>query len=331
MLRYLFRRFLQALFTVLIISLAAFTVIQAPPGDFASAYIEGLYNQGEHVGMEDVEIMREVYGLDQPVVVQYFKWFSNMLRGNMGFSLHWKEPVSELISARLGNSIMVSVAGLIIVYLFGIPIGIISATRQYSVFDYIVTFLGFIGIAIPTFLLAMAAMWALFSATGTTITGLFSREYEQASWSLLKLIDLAKHIWLPGLIIGLTQMAGIIRTLRANLLDELEKPYVMVARSKGLSKIAVLFRYPVRIAVNPMISTIGWTLPALVNGELMASMVMGLPTIAPLLLESLTRQDMYVAGGIIFIISILTVIGTFISDILLVLMDPRISFTGRQG
>ena len=328
--RFLIKRLLQAIFTNFIISLLSFIVIQAPPGDFATNYVEELFNQGENVGEKDIEIMRKMYGLDQPLLVQYFKWFYNLIQGKMGFSLKWGKPVKELISERLANTIFVSLTGFLIVYIFGIPIGILSATKQYSIFDYFITFFGFIGLAIPTFLLALMVMWLVFAWTGSTVTGLFSVEYEKAPWSFMKLIDLLKHIWLPGLVIGLTQMAGLIRVLRANLLDELEKPYVMVARAKGLSPLAVLFRYPVRIAVNPVISTIGWILPALVNGELMAAMVMGLPTIAPLLLESLRYQDMFVAGGIIFLVSILTVIGTFISDILLMIFDPRINLTGDE-
>ena len=232
--------------------------------------------------------------------------------------------VNKLLAQRLPASLAISTISLILVYLLGLPIGIYSAIRQYSAGDYVFTFIGFLGLAVPNFLFALILLWVTFEATGTAAIGLFSAEYANAQWSFAKLVDLLKHLWMPALIVGTAGTAGLIRVVRASLLDELRKLYVTVARAKGVAERPLLFRYPVRIALNPVISTIGWTLPALVSGELLVSLVMGLPTIAPLFVQALINQDMFLAGSVVMVLSSLTVLGTLISDILLVAIDPRI-------
>ncbi len=246
------------------------------------------------------------------------------MQGNLGRSLEWNQPVSKLIADRLPWSLAISVASFFLAYALAIPIGFYSATRQYSFGDYVFTLIGFIGLATPNFLLALLILWYYFVATGNVAVGLFSNEYLVAPWSFAKFIDLLKHLWLPALVVGTAGTAGLIRVMRANLLDELERPYVMVARSKGLSETKLLFKYPFRIAMNPVASTIGWTLPTLVNGELLASLVLGLPTIAPLFVGALLSQDMFLAGSVVMVLSTLTLVGTLLSDIVLAWLDPRI-------
>jgi peptide/nickel transport system permease protein len=248
----------------------------------------------------------------------------NMLQGDLGRSLEWNQPVAKLVLDRLPWSLTISLLSLLLTYAIAIPIGLYSATHQYSAGDYLFTLIGFIGIAIPHFLLALIILWYYFLATGNVAVGLFSDKYIVAPWSFGKFLDLLQHVWLPALVVGVGGTAGLIRVVRANLLDELGRTYVMVARSKGLPENKVIIKYPFRIAMNPVASTIGWTLPALVNGELLASLVLGLPTIAPLLVGALMSQDMFLAGSIVMILSALTLIGTLISDILLAWLDPRI-------
>ncbi len=324
MLRFILRRFLLMIPTLLAISIIAFVVIQAPPGDFLNTYVATLMAQGELVEASTIEALRMRYGLDQPIYIQYLKWMRNILQGDLGRSLQWNRPVSELIAMRLPWSLTISLTSFILVYLIAIPIGTLSATRQYSIRDYVFTFIGFIGLAIPNFLLALVMLWFYFVYTGNVAVGLFSTQFIIAPWSFARVLDLLKHIWMPAIIIGTAGTAGLIRIMRANLLDELQKPYVMVARAKGLTERKVLYKYPFRIAINPVVSTIGWTLPALVSGELLVSLVLNIPTLAPLFLSALMSQDMFLAGSIVFILSTLTVIGTLISDILLAWVDPRI-------
>ena len=324
MLRYIFRRVLLMIPTLLAISVISFVIIQAPPGDFVDSYVAALRNRGQMVDPAYVESLRSAYGLGQPVFVQYFKWLGRLVQGDMGRSLQWHRPVSSLLAERLPWSVLVSLFAYVFIWLIGLPIGIISATHQYSVRDYLFTFLGFVGLATPGFLIALVLLYLNFVSTGNVNIGLLSPMFQQASWSLAKLWDLLRHLWIPALIVGLAGTAGMIRVMRANLLDELSKPYVMFARSKGLSERKLLYKYPFRIAINPVISTIGWTLPDLVNGELLVSMVLGLPTIAPIFLGALMNEDMFLAGSIVFVLSVLTVVGTLLSDILLAWVDPRI-------
>ena len=247
-----------------------------------------------------------------------------LLRGDLGRSLQWNRPVAKLIAERLPWSITISFVAFVLVYLIGIPFGAIAATRQHTVADYAVTVIGFVGLAIPNFLFALILLWLIFVHTGNVAVGLFSPEFERAPWSIAKLLDLLQHLWVPAIIVGTAGTAGLIRVMRANLLDELHKPYVMVARAKGLSEQRVLYKYPFRVAINPVVSTIGWTLPQMVNGELLTSLVLNLPTLAPIFLGALLSEDMFLAGSIVFILSTLTVFGTLLSDILLGWVDPRI-------
>ena len=324
MLFFILRRVLLMIPTLIIISIISFLIIHAPPGDFITTYITQLAAQGQRIDDPYEQAMRARWGFNQPFSVQYLKWMGGVLRGDLGRSMQWNLPVTKLIAERLPWSVTVSFASLLFVYLVGIPIGVLSATHQYSIRDYFFTFIGFIGLAIPNFLFALIMLWFVFLSTGNVAVGLFSYEYITASWSFAKFVDLLKHLWIPALIIGTAGTAGLIRGMRANMLDELGKPYVMVARSKGLSESKVIYKYPFRIALNPMMSTIGWTLPALISGELLVSLVMGIPTLAPIFLRSLISQDMFLAGSIVLILSTLTVIGTLISDILLAWVDPRI-------
>ncbi len=310
--------------TVIIVSVISFIIIQLPPGDFVTSYIGQLRSKGKTISPELVQSLEARYGINQPLYVKYFKWTRNILRGDLGMSMQWNDSVRNLIAERLPWSLLISSVGFFFVYAIGIPIGMLSATRQYSIRDYVFTFMGFIGLAIPNFLFALVLLWIYFVFTGNAALGLFSAEFQRASWSFAKFVDLLKHLWMPGIIVGTAGTASLIRIIRANLLDELQKPYVLVARAKGLSERKVLYKYPFRIAINPVISTIGWTLPDLVNGELLTSLVLGLPTIAPIFLSALLMQDMYLAGSIVFILSLLTLIGTLISDILLAWVDPRI-------
>ena len=327
MLKYIIRRLLIIIPTLIAISVISFVIIQLPPGDFVTTYLRDLEAAGGSFGMPDeaiAEALRARYGLGQPVYIQYFKWMWRLLHGDFGRSMYYNKQVSVIIAERVPWSAVISLLSTMFVYLVGIPIGTLSATRQYSIRDYFFTFVGFIGISIPNFLFALVLLWFYFVYTGNVAIGLFSREFVMASWSLAKLWDLFKHLWIPVIVIGTAGTCGLIRIMRANLLDELRKPYVTVARAKGLSERSLLYKYPFRMSLNPIISTVGWMLPALVNGELLASFVLGIPTLAPVFLTSLLQQDMFLAGSIVMVLSFLTVIGTLISDILLTWLDPRI-------
>lgn len=324
MLSFIGRRALLAIPTLFFISVVSFVIIQLPPGDFVTATVADWVAQGEVVTEETQLMLKARYGVDQPVHVQYLKWLRNILSGDLGVSWSWNKPIGSLIAERLPWSLLISFISLLFVYVVAIPVGVLAATHQYSVADYVFTSLGFIGLSIPNFLFALIFIWILYLITGDAVLGLYSREYLSAAWSFAKLLDLLKHLIVPVIVIGTAGTAAIIRIMRANLLDELHKQYVIVARAKGVAERALLFKYPVRIAINPIVSTIGWTLPALVNGELLTSIVLGLPTLAPVFLASLLSQDMYLAGSIVFILSTLTVIGTLLSDLLLAWSDPRI-------
>ena len=318
------RRILLAIPTLLVISIVSFAIIQVPPGDFVTATVARAQEMGEFFDTEAQAAMRARYGIDQPLYVQYLKWLRNLVRGDLGVSFLWSKPIGKLVAERIPWTLLLSSLSLVFVYVTAIPIGVLAATHQYSVADYVFTFVGFIGLAIPNFLFALVFLWIVFLATGNAAVGLFSREFLTASWSFAKFFDLAKHLIIPIVVIGTAGTAALIRVMRANLLDELKKQYVIVARAKGLAERALLFKYPVRISINPILSTIGWTLPGLVNGELLTSLVLGLPTLAPIFLQSLLSEDMYLAGSIVFILSTLTVIGTLLSDLLLAWSDPRI-------
>jgi peptide/nickel transport system permease protein len=324
MVGYILRRLLIAMGTVWMISMIAFVIIQLPPGDYVTSYIAQLMATGTLVTQEEAENLRIQYGLHQPLYAQYARWVWLMMQGNFGVSMEWQRPVLEVIGDRLLLTALLAFAAVIFTWILAIPIGIYSAVRQYSIGDYIFTFIGFIGLAVPSFLLALVVMYLTFAYFGASIGGLFSTEYLDAPWSLARVWDLCKHLWIPALILGTAGTAQLVRILRANLLDELRKPYVVTARAKGLSELRTILKYPVRVALNPFISTIGYTLPFLVSGSIIVSIVLSLPTVGPLLLKALIAQDMFLAGTIVLLLGLMTVIGTLISDILLVWIDPRI-------
>jgi peptide/nickel transport system permease protein len=321
---YIGRRVLLAVFTVWAISVLSFAIIQLPPGDYVSSYIAQMASMGSVVSDEEAQALRIQYGLGQPVYVQYLKWMKLVVVGDFGMSMEWKRPVTEVIASRLWMTVVISVAALILTWVLALPIGIYSAVRQYSIGDYVATFIGFIGLAVPNFLLALVLLYLGFVFFNAHIGGLFSVELQDADWSAAKVWDLLKHLPIPALILGLAGTAQQIRIMRANLLDELRKPYVVTARSKGLPELKVITKYPVRVALNPFASTIGYTLPYIVSGSIIVSLVLGLPTVGPLLLKALIAQDMFLAGTIVLLLGVMTVIGTLISDVLLVWIDPRI-------
>ncbi|NLS79565.1 MAG: ABC transporter permease [Chloroflexi bacterium] len=323
---YIVRRFLYMLMLLALTSLVAFMVIVLPPGDFLTAYANQLRAQGD-ISEQELESLRHLYGLDRPMYVQYYKWVTNFIRGDLGMSFNWSRPVSELIGERLGMTILVSVAALLVTYLIAVPVGIYSATHQYSGGDYFFTFIAFIGMSVPNFLLALILMIALNKTLGLSIGGLFSVEFKAEPWSAAKAVDLLKHLPIPLLVIGLSGTASIMRIMRGMLLDELNKPYVTTARAKGLTERKLLFKYPVRIALNPIASTIGWALPAVFSGQTIVSIVLDLPTIGPLLYQALMSEDMFLAASAIMITTSLTVVGMFLSDMLLAWLDPRITYT----
>ncbi len=279
---------------------------------------------GSSIERAQIDALRALYGLDQPLYIQYFKWIGRLLTGDLGFSLDWQRPISELIGERLALTLALGVGTFIFTWLVAIPIGILSATRQYSFFDYFFTVFNYIGVATPTFMTALVLMWIAFKYYGLSVTGLFSPEYIDAVWSWDRTVDLLKHLWLPVVILGMDGTARLARVMRANLLDELKKPYMEMARAKGLSEWRLVMKYPVRLALNPLVSTIGWYLPLIFSGSVIVATVMNLPTIGPMLLRALISQDMFLAGTIILIYMILAIIGTLISDILLAWLDPRI-------
>ncbi len=328
MAQFMVKRLLILPFLLFIFSVIAFALIQAPPGDFLTAYIATLASSGSTMDAATIDALRHVYGLDQPIHVQYFKWVGNLLQGDLGVSLEWQQPNAELIGERLLLTVLVALFSFLFTWVIAIPIGILSATRQYSIFDYTFTVLNYVGLATPGFMLALVLMWIAFSYFGVSVTGLFSPEFVDAPWSGARVVDLLKHIWLPIIILGVSGTARIARIVRANLLDELKKPYVEMARAKGMPEWRLVLKYPVRLAINPVVSTVGWYLPYLFSGSLIVATVMNLPTIGPMLLRALITQDMYLAGTIILIYCFLTIFGTLLSDILLAWLDPRIRMEG---
>ena len=331
MLAYILQRIAIMIPTLLVVSVISFFLIQLPPGDFLTTYVANLAQTGEVVDQARIDLLRQRYGLDQPFFVQYWKWISGVVHGDFGDSFSTGKPVASLIWERLGLTVTIAVVTLFVTWIIAIPIGIYSATHQYTFFDTFFTFLGFIGMATPGFLLALLLMYVSYTLFGTSIGGLFSDEFVDAPWSAAKTVDLLKHLWVPVAVLAVQGTAGLIRQIRANLLDQLEMPYVVTARAKGLSEWRLLLKYPVRLAVNPMVSTLGWMLPMLVSGSVIVAMVLSLPTTGPLLLTALMEQDMYLAGSFVFLLSALTVIGTLISDILLAWVDPRIRFERQES
>ncbi len=326
MLSYIIRRLVYMVVLLVMLSVATFIIIQLPPGDYLTTLVANMRRANVVLSEEAVAVLTERYGLGRPLHIQYLTWFGNLLKGDMGESFIWEAPVTEIVGERLALTVTLSISTLIVTYLIAIPIGIYSATHQYSVADYSFTTLGFIGLATPNFLLALILMFLFYKYFGWSVGGLFSPEYQLAPWSLGKVIDLIKHFPIPLLVIGTAGAASLIRIMRATLLDELGKLYVITARAKGVSERSLLFRYPVRVAVNPVVSTIGWLLPETISGATLTAIVLSLPTVGPLLLRALEAQDMYLAGSMVMLLSALGILGTLISDLLLVVVDPRIRF-----
>ena len=324
MLNYLLRRLGLAVITVWAITLVTFIILQLPPGDFVDAYVAQASAVGNAITQAEADALRKAYGLDQPVWVQYFRWMGLILHGEFGQSFEYGRPVKEVIGDRLWLTVLLSIGAIIVTWGLALPIGIYSAVRQYSIGDYVFTFVGFIGLAVPSFLLALIVMYVGLQLFGLSVGGLFSSEYALAPWSFDKLWDLMKHLPVPMLILALPGIAQLVRIMRANLLDELRRPYVMTARARGLMERRVIMKYPVRAALNPFASTIGYLLPYTVSGSIVISVVLSLHTVGPLLLRSLISQDMLLGSTIILLLGVLTVIGTLLSDLLLMWIDPRI-------
>ncbi len=329
MLAYIARRLVLAILTIWAITVISFVIIQLPPGDYVTSYIASMSASGSAVSEAEADALREQLGLNRPVYIQYIKWMGLILQGNFGMAMEWARPVRDVIGDRLTLTVVVSLAAVIFTWALALPIGIYSAVKRYSVGDYVATFIGFIGLAIPGFMLALIVMYVSFKYFNANIGGLFSAEFADAPWNWAKFVDMLKHLPIVAIVLGIGGTAQMIRIMRSNLLDELRKPYVMTARARGLSETRVILKYPVRVALNPFVSTIGYLFPYIVSGSIIVSMVLSLPTVGPLLLKALIAQDMFLAGTIILMLGVMTVVGTFISDLLLMWVDPRIRL-GRQ-
>ncbi len=327
MLQYVLKRILLAVPTLIVVSMVSYFVIELPPGDYLTTYVRRLAEQGDIVDQDEIDALYERYGLNSPVYVRYFRWISAIVtRGDFGQSFDWHTSVKSLIWSRLLLTMVLSGATMLLTWTLAIPIGVLSATKQYSLVDYIATLLGFVGLGVPNFLFALVLMWIAFAYFGQSVGGLFSEGFAEAPWSWAKIADMLKHLWIPVIVLGMSGTAGLIRTMRANLLDELNKPYVETARAKGLAERRLLWKYPVRMALNPFVSSIGWAFPQLISGSTITSVVLSLPTTGPLLLRALQAQDMYLAGSFLLMLSVMTIVGTLVSDILLAAIDPRIRF-----
>lgn len=328
MLMYILKRVLFMIPTLAVISVISFVIIQLPPGDFLTSYVAQLRMEGEDIDAEEIAALEQRYGLGQPIYVQYYKWITGILfRGDWGQSMEWQKPVKDLIWERLALTVVLSATTMLFSWLVSIPLGVFSATHQYTFLDYVLTFFSFVGVGTPGFLIALLVMWFAMSQLNMNVGGLFSERYILAPWSWEKIVDMMKHIWIPIVVLALGSTAGLMRTTRANLLDELNKPYVETARAKGVAERKVIWKYPVRVAMNPFFSTVGWSLANLISGSTLVSVVLSLQTTGPMMLRALTSQDMYLAGSFILLLSALTVIGTLLSDVLLAWVDPRIRLT----
>ena len=332
MIAFIIRRFLLGLFTLWVISIVAFLAVQLPEGDFIDEYVANLVGeagQGTPAAEALEDQLRAEYGLDNPVIFQYYKWMSKVVRGDLSFSVEFNRPVREIIWDKLPMTLVVTGSALVFTWTMAIPLGIYAAVRHRTIEDYSLTFVGFLGLAIPDFLLALVFLWVGYYYFDTSIGGLFTREYITAPWSGGKVVDLLSHLWIPAIVLGTAGTAAILRIMRANLLDELRKPYVVTARSKGLRAWKVILKYPVRMALNPIVSTLGYLLPALISSSIIVSVILSLPTLGPLLLRALLAEDLFMASSILLVLGALTIIGTFLSDLLLVVIDPRIRMENR--
>lgn len=324
MLRFFVRRLIYTAVTLFLVSLASFVIIQAAPGDYAEIYAAQKASTGAVISVEEIESVRRQLGLDQPWHIQYYRWISNAAHGDFGLSWAWKRPVGEVIAERLPLTLLLAFTTLLFMYAVSIPVGIYSAVRRYSFGDHAFSFLGYLGLAIPNFLLALVLMYLSQQHLGQSVGGLFSPGMERAPWGWPKIQDLLAHLVIPVIVLGTSGTAFLIRAMRAAVLDELDKMYVLSAKASGLSPMQLLLRYPVRIALNPIAATLGWRLTYVISGAPIVGVVLALPDMGPLFLNSLLAQDMYLAGALIFIYCALTIIGTFLSDLLLVALDPRI-------
>ena len=325
MLGYIIRRILIMIPTLFLISVISFVLLILPPGDYLTSYAAQLRTQGDNIEQEAIDSLRERYGLGEPVHVQYLKWVEVIVtRGDWGQSLEWQKPVAELIWERLGLTVLLAVFSLMVSWLIAIPVGVYSATHQYSIPDYLMSIFSFVGVGVPAFMWALIIMYFAQTQLGMNVGGLFSEKFIEAPWTWDKVVDLLKHLWIPGLIVAIENTAGEIRTTRANLLDEINKPYVELARAKGLTEGRLIWKYPVRVAMNPFFSTVGWSLANRISSITLMSVVLSLQTTGPMQLRALMSQDMYLAGSFLVLLSTLTVVGTLVSDILLAWVDPRI-------
>jgi peptide/nickel transport system permease protein len=332
MVNYIILRLLRMIPQMFIISILAFVIIQLPPGDFLTERINRLKASGLTVDNAEVERLTRMYGLDEPMTTQYVKWITNIItKGDFGYSFAFAKDVNDIIGSRMGMTFFIAFLAFVVCWGFAIPVGILVAVKQYSFFDYFFTFIGFIGLATPGFLLALVLMYISFDVFGLKVGGLFSQDMILAPWSWAKFVDFLKHIWLPVLILAIGGTANLIRTLRATMLDELRKQYVTVARAKGLSELKVLLLYPVRIAINPIVSTFGWLLVWFFSGGTVVEIVLNLDTAGPMLWRALMTQDMYTAGAYILLVGALTAVGSLVSDLLLAAIDPRIRFGGLEA
>ncbi|WP_240233154.1 ABC transporter permease [Devosia lacusdianchii] len=327
---FMLRRIIYVIPALIAVSLISFLVIAIPPGDYVDRLAELRAASGDVIPLAEQQATRAAYGLDLPIMVQYWDWISGVvLRGDFGYSFSFNLPVKDVIWPRLGLTVVLSVASLLFIWVMAIPIGIYSAVRRYSAGDYAFTFLGFLGLAVPNFLLALAAMYVAFAVFGMNVGGLFSPEFVEAPWSWARVVDLLQHLWLPMVVLGTSGTASVIRIIRANLMDELHKPYVTAARAKGMGEFGLLMKYPVRHALNPFVSGQNDIFVDIVSGGTIVAIVMGLQTTGPLLLDALRTQDMHMAASFILMLSVLVVIGTLFSDLLLAWLDPRIRY--QQG
>ena len=324
--RYIIQRLLYAIPTLVFISIVSFIIIQLPPGDFVDYIMAEMASDASRLDADYEAQLRKELGADKPVYIQYLLWMKGVLVGDFGVSFMWNRPVNEIIWERLSYTLLIAFTSLIFTYLLAIPVGIYAATHQYSFGDYTLTFLGFIGVATPNFLLALVLIWIFHQHFGISIGGLFSPEFYDQPWSVAKFLDFISHLWVPIIVVGTAGTAWLIRIMRGTLMDELRQQYVMTARAKGVSERRLLYKYPVRMALVPIISVIGWQLPEMISATVITSVVLSLPTIGPIFLKALSGQDMFLAGSIVLILSSLTVVGNFVSDILLVIVDPRIHF-----
>lgn len=321
---YVFQRLIYMFFVFWLVSVVTFVIIQLPPGDYLSTYISRLEQAGEQLSEEEAMNLRRQYGLDQPLFARYFKWIGQVLQGEFGFSFDWQKPIKEIIGERLALTFTIAILSTMFTFAVAIPIGIYSATHQYSAGDYVVSIIGFIGLAIPNFMLALIMLYIAWKNYGLNLTGLFSPEYLDAPWNMAKVGDLLLHLPIPIIVNGTAGAAGLIRVMRGTLLDELNKQYVITARSKGVGEVKLLFKYPVRVALNPIVSGLAWLFPSLISAGTITAWVLGLPTAGPMLIRALITQDTFLSATLLMFVTILTVIGTTVSDILLVVVDPRI-------